>query len=109
MNKKIRSLSASCLCNGISMTIKGEFRPVVNCHCIQCVKTHGNYAAYTSVLQENIVFKSKKTLKWYKSSDHASRGFCKSCGSSIFFKRLGSRAVSLSAGLLQNPTGLKIK
>ena len=106
MNKKIRSLSASCLCNGISMTIKGEFRPVINCHCIQCAKTHGNYAAYTSVLEENIIFKSKKTLKWFKSSAKAKRGFCKNCGASIFFKRIGSKAISLSAGTLQNPTGL---
>ena len=107
MNKKIRSLSASCLCNGISMTIKGEFRPVINCHCIQCAKTHGNYAAYTSVLEENIVFKSKKTLKWYKSSSKAKRGFCNNCGASIFFKRSGSRAVSISAGLFKNPSKLK--
>ena len=107
MNKNIRTLSASCLCNGISITIKGEFRPVINCHCIQCVKTHGNYAAYTSVLEENIVFKSKKTLKWFKSSSKAKRGFCKICGASIFFKRYGSKAVSISAGLFRNPSKLK--
>ena len=107
MNKKIRSLNASCLCHGISMTIKGEFRPVINCHCIQCAKTHGNFAAYTSVLEENIVFKSKKTIKWYKSSNKAKRGFCKICGASIFFKRYGSRAVSISAGLFRNPSKLK--
>jgi len=107
MNKKIRSLSASCLCKGISMTINGEFRHVINCHCIQCVKTHGNYAAYTSVLEENIVFKSKKTLKWFKSSTKAKRGFCNKCGASIFFKRLGSRGVSISAGLFKNPSKLK--
>ena len=89
------------------MSIKGEFRPVVNCHCIQCTKTHGNYAAYTSVLEENIVFKSKKSLKWYKSSSKAKRGFCNNCGASIFFKRFGSRAVSISAGLFKNPSKLK--
>ncbi len=107
IKKKEKSLNASCLCKGVNFKISGEFRSVINCHCIQCTKTHGNFASYTSVLEENIFFKSKKTLKWYKSSDHASRGFCKSCGASIFFKRIGSRAVSLSAGLLQNPTGLK--
>ena len=107
MNKKIRTLSASCLCNGVSMTIKGEFRPVINCHCIQCTKTHGHYASYTSVLEENIIFKSKKTLKWFKSSEKAKRGFCRTCGASIFFKRIGSRAVSISAGLFRNPTKLK--
>ena len=89
------------------MSIKGEFRPVVNCHCIQCTKTHGNYAAYTSVLEENITYKSKSTLKWYVSSEKAKRGFCKKCGASVFFKRLGSRAISISAGLFKNPTKLK--
>ncbi len=107
MNKKNRSLTASCLCNGVSMTIKGEFRPVINCHCIQCTKTHGNFAAYTSVLEKNIIFKSKKTLKWFKSSQKAKRGFCKICGASIFFKRYGSRAISISAGLFRNPSKLK--
>ena len=103
---KNRSLSASCLCKGIVMTIKGEFRPVVNCHCIQCTKTHGNYAAYTSVLEENITYKSKNTLKWFTSSAKAKRGFCDKCGASVFFKRLGSRAISISAGLFKNPTKL---
>ena len=107
MNKKIRSLSASCLCKGVNMTIRGEFRPVINCHCIQCTKTHGNYAAYTSVLEENIVFESKKTLKWFNSSTKARRGFCNNCGASIFFKRSGSKSVSISAGLFKRPTKLK--
>ena len=107
MIKKIRSLNASCLCKGIVMSIKGEFRPVINCHCIQCTKTHGNYAAYTSVLEENITYKSKSTLKWFVSSNKAKRGFCKKCGASVFFKRIGSRAISISAGLFKNPTKLE--
>ena len=107
MNKKIRSLSASCLCKGVNISIRGEFRPVINCHCIQCTKTHGNFAAYTSVLEENIFFKSKKTLKWFKSSTKARRGFCTNCGASIFFKRSGSKSVSISAGLFKKPTKLK--
>ena len=107
MKNRIRTINASCLCKGIDMKIKGEFRPVINCHCIQCTKTHGNYAAYTSVLEENINYKSKKTLKWYKSSSKAKRGFCNKCGASIFFKRFGSRAVSISAGLFKNPSKLK--
>ncbi len=107
MKNIIRSLNASCLCKGISMTIKGEFRQVVNCHCIQCTKTHGNFAAYTSVLEDNITFKTKSTLKWFKSSSKARRGFCKKCGSSVFFKRFGSSAISISAGLFKNPTKLE--
>ena len=107
MNKNIRTLNASCLCNGVSMKITGEFRPVINCHCVQCTKTHGNFAAYTSVLENNIEYKSKKTLKWYKSSKFAKRGFCFFCGASFFYKRLASKNISISAGMLNNPTKLK--
>ena len=107
MNKIIKSFTASCLCKGVYISIKGELRPVINCHCIQCTKTHGNFASYTSVLEENIIYKSKKTLKWFNSSNKAKRGFCNKCGSSIFYKKIGSSITSLSAGLLQNPTNLK--
>ena len=102
-----KSFTASCLCKGVYFSIKGELRPVINCHCVQCTKTHGNFAAYTSVLNENIIFKSKKTLKWFNSSLKAKRGFCNNCGSSIFYKKNGSKTISLSAGLLKNPTNLK--
>ena len=106
MNKKVRKLNACCLCKGVNFSINGEFRAVSNCHCIQCMKTHGHFAAYTSVLEENIKFKSQKTLQWFTSSANAKRGFCNKCGASIFFKKIGSKAVSLSAGMLRNPTGL---
>ena len=101
------SLKASCLCGGIQFRTKGYHRNVQNCHCIQCTKTHGNYAAYTSVLEENIIYKSKTTLNWFVSSAKAKRGFCNKCGASVFFKRFGSKAISLSAGLIKKPTKLK--
>ena len=89
------------------MKIKGEFRPVINCHCIQCTKTHGNYAAYTSVLEENITYISKNTLKWFVSSTKAKRGFCKKCGASIFFKVNNTVNISIAAGMFDKPTKLK--
>tara|TARA_Y100001960_G_scaffold277397_1_gene308131 strand:- start:54 stop:452 length:399 start_codon:yes stop_codon:yes gene_type:complete len=98
---------ASCLCKGIDFKIYGELRSVINCHCSQCTKTHGNFASYTSTLKENIIFKSKCTLKWYHSSKKAKRGFCIKCGSSVFFQRNKSDTISISAGLFKNPTDLK--
>jgi len=103
---KIRTLHASCLCKGVDIKIVGIMRSVINCHCIQCTKTHGNFASYTSTLENNIIYKSRNTLKWYKSSKQAKRGFCNKCGSSIFFKRKKSKNISISAGLFKNPTNL---
>ena len=73
------SLKASCLCGGIQLRTWGYHRYVSNCHCNQCMKTHGNYAAYTNIQEQNVKFLKKKTLKWFRSSKRAKRGFCRKC------------------------------
>ena len=107
MKKKVTLKIASCLCGGVKIKIKGKLRHVVNCHCKQCMKTHGNYAAYTACSEDNIIFIKKRALKWYKSSNIAKRGFCFTCGASMFYKLLKSNNISIAAGLFHNPTKLK--
>ena len=97
----------SCLCGGIQLKTKGPLRHVSNCHCHQCMKTHGNYAAYTSSLEKDIKFIKKRTLKWFRSSKKAKRGFCNKCGGSMFFKFLGSDNISIAAGMFKYPTKLE--
>ena len=107
MKKKVLKKYATCLCGNIKIKITGKLRHVINCHCIQCMKTHGNYASYTSCSEKNIIFIKKKTLKWYKSSKIAKRGFCANCGASIFYKKFKSENISISAGMINKPTKLK--
>ena len=101
------TLKASCLCGGIQFRTKGYHRNVQNCHCAQCMKTHGNYAAYTNVEERNIKFLKKRTLKWFKSSKRAKRGFCNKCGASLFFKVIGAKTISIAAGTFNRPVTLK--
>ena len=103
------SMKASCLCGGIQLRTHGYHRDVENCHCIQCMKTHGHYAAYTNVQEQNVKFLKKRTLKWFRSSKRAKRGFCKKCGASLFFKFIGSNNISIAAGMFNGPTKLKTK
>ena len=97
----------SCLCGGIQLKTKGLLRHVVNCHCNRCMKTHGNYATYTSSLEKDIKFIKKRTLKWFRSSKRAKRGFCNKCGASIFFKFKSSNNISIAAGMFDRPTKLR--
>jgi len=103
-NKIIR-----CLCGGIQLKTKGSLRHVSNCHCKQCMKTHGNYAAYTNTPEKDVKFIKKGTLKWFRSSKKAKRGFCRKCGASLFFKLIGSNNISIAAGMFNGPTKLKTK
>ena len=104
--KKV-SLKASCLCGSIQFKTGGCHTDVRNCHCIQCMKTHGHYAAYTSVEEQNIKFIKKRTLKWFRSSKRAKRGFCSRCGASIFFKALGKKDIHIAAGMFNRTVKLK--
>ena len=101
------SLKASCLCGGIKLRTQGYHRNVQNCHCLQCMKTHGHYAAYTNVEERDVKFLKKRTLKWFKSSKRAKRGFCNKCGASLFFKIIGAKTISIAAGMFNRPVKLK--
>jgi hypothetical protein len=49
-----------------------------------------------------------ETLKWYVAVPGFRRGFCSECGSSLFFEEEGGERVSIAAGSLDKPQGLKI-
>ncbi len=96
-----------CLCGAVRYEIRGPLRPVVNCHCGQCLRTHGNVAAYTSAARSDLVLTEERGLKWYRSSEIARRGFCRDCGASLFWERLGGDQISVAAGCIDPPSGLK--
>ncbi|MBX9454666.1 MAG: GFA family protein [Rhizobium sp.] len=99
-------IGGSCLCGGISYRISGDLRPVVACHCNQCRKASGHYVAATQALARDIEIEGDP--RWYRSSDFAERGFCATCGSNLFWRKHGGAYVSIFAGGLDGPTGLKM-
>jgi len=80
---------------------------VIYCHCSQCRKTTGHYFASTSCDRGDFKLTSDSGLDWYQSSPEAARGFCKRCGSTMFWDYKGSPTISILAGTLDAPTGLK--
>ena len=101
------SATGGCLCGAVRFQLFGPLRDVVNCHCGQCRRTHGNFAAYTRVKRAAFLLVERQGLRWYPSSDRARRGFCRHCGASLFWERTDGEAVSISAGCLDQPSGLK--
>lgn len=99
--------TGSCLCGGVAFEIAGPLRPVIACHCSQCRKQSGHYAAFTSCKEADLHFSKRDTLAWYRASDKAGRGFCKTCGSLLFWKGDASPTISVAAGAINGKTGLK--
>ncbi len=96
-----------CLCGAVRIEIRGPLRDVVVCHCGQCRRQHGAPPSYTSASWPNVTIHGEKNLKWFQSSEQARRGFCRICGSSLFWEPIGQGRVSISAGCLVKPTGLR--
>lgn len=109
MTSKPKSLTGSCLCGGVSYTVAEPLRPVVACHCTQCQKTSGHYVAATQAVAANLTLIKDECLTWFRSSETAERGFCRRCGGNLFWRKLGDEFVSIMAGTLDGPTGLKIE
>jgi len=101
-----KTTTGGCLCGAVRFQILGELRPVINCHCTQCRKTHGHFAAYSAAPEDALTFLEERGLKWFQSSDMARRGFCCECGASLFYDRPSSNYLSIAAGTLDGPTGL---
>jgi hypothetical protein len=98
-----------CLCGGVRYQIRGALRGILACHCSQCRRTSGHFAAMTSAPSANIELTASDTLVWYQSSDSAERGFCNRCGGNLFWKQRGRDAISITAGTLDTPTGLTVE
>ena len=100
--------TGSCLCGDVRFELRGPLDGVMVCHCTQCRKQTGHHWASTHTADVDLHLVSDRSLKWYRSSGEAQRGFCGRCGSSLFWKRDGQPVTSVCAGAIDGPTGLHI-
>lgn len=95
--------SGSCLCKGVAFEVAEKLNEVVACHCAQCRKTSGHFAAWIHVPALQIELLRYDTLEWFDSMDQASKGFCAECGSSLFWSLEGRDGWSIAAGSFDTP------
>jgi hypothetical protein len=101
-------MTGGCLCGAVRYRVGGTMRQIVACHCGQCHRTHGNFAAYSACDRDALSFDEDRGLKWFQSSDKARRGFCGECGASLFWEPTFDSYVAVSAGTLDRSDGLKL-
>lgn len=99
--------TGGCLCGAVRYQVNGPLRDVVNCHCSMCQRLHGNFGPHSKARKVNISITNDAGLAWYKTSDIARRGFCRECGSSLFWEPFELDATGIIAGSLDGPTGLE--
>ena len=102
-----RDRTGGCLCGAVRYRVTGPMRPVVQCHCVQCLRWAGHTVAASLCLEDDLsVNDPDGVLSWFESSPGVHRGFCGRCGSNLFWRRDHGGTVSVMAGTIDRPTGL---
>lgn len=95
-----------CLCGEISFSaqISGE---IGACHCLQCQRWTGGGPLVVSDVWD-LVIDGAETANVYHASQWGERGFCKTCGTNLFWRMQGSTISSLAVGLLDDQSDLRM-
>ena len=95
-----RITTGGCLCGAVRYEVKNPLRDVVNCHCSMCQRQHGNFGPHSRARKINITITNDSGLAWYRTSEVARRGFCRLCGSGLFWEPFDLDATGIIAGTI---------
>ena len=97
MSNEIKA-SGSCLCGSVSIVASSVSGSVGACHCNSCRKWTGGPLLAVDC-GNNVVFEGEDNISVFNSSEWAERGFCKLCGSHLFYRLKETSQYIMPAGL----------
>lgn len=77
--------NGSCLCGAVKVVAPGLSSSLGVCHCSMCRKWSGGPFMAVDA-GTDVSFEGEENIGIYDSSDWAQRGFCKTCGTNLFYK-----------------------
>ena len=107
MSSERSDLTGGCLCGAVRYTAGAETLGNAACHCGMCRSWSGH--VWASVMVPKDALKLTGAPKWFRSSGDAERGFCPTCGTSLFWRADGADHVSVGMGTLDEPTGQQLE
>lgn len=99
--------TGKCLCGAVAFDIEAESAAIGVCHCDMCRRwASGPYMGLH--LKGDVAFKGEDAIGVYRGSAWAERGFCKSCGSALFWRMQDRSEIVVSAGLFEDQADFQL-
>ncbi len=78
------------------------------CHCTMCRKHSGHVFVSTDVPRDAVTIHGAEHVTWFHSSAKVRRGFCATCGSSLFWDPIAREKIGVAMGAFEAPTHTRI-
>lgn len=86
MSEPTPTLQGRCLCGTVRFRVEAPTLWCAHCHCTMCQRAHGAaFVTWVGAVAARATIEGA-TLRWHRSSPEAERGFCSTCGSTLFFR-----------------------
>ena len=102
-DERTSALTGGCQCGAVRYALYSEPREPSICHCRMCQKAFGNYFAPLAGVPLKFFAWTKGEPGVFKSSELVERGFCRDCGTPLFFRYVETDRISVSIGSLDEP------
>jgi hypothetical protein len=100
---RFRDYSGGCQCGAVRFHATQLHDNPHVCYCRMCQKAFGSlFAPLVGVRREHLTW-TRGTPSYFASSAQVHRGFCKDCGTPLFWEYLQGERVSLSIGSFDEP------
>ena len=98
--------NGQCLCGAVTYRFEAEANEFTACHCKMCQRWSGG--AFVALPASSVDFDHDDQLALYTSSDIADRGFCRTCGSSLFYRATPTGNYHLCVGTIDDTDELSM-
>ncbi|WP_300033290.1 GFA family protein [uncultured Roseobacter sp.] len=102
-----QTLKGQCLCGAVTVTVQSENPRLQACHCDMC-RRHTS-SVFISVDTVPGTLEVAGPAQSFASSDWAERGFCGTCGSTLWYGTVHDGMRHPAAGLFDNAAGATLK
>lgn len=96
-------IAGQCLCGAVTVTARVDNPRVRACHCDMCRQHNSGPFFSLETLAGSVSVEGPAIL--FKSSDWGGRGFCSTCGSTLWYEMTEDGVRNLSAGLFPDAGG----
>ncbi|QRM54847.1 GFA family protein [Sinorhizobium sp. BG8] len=102
-----RIYTGGCQCGAVRYRAEGTLGDPHLCHCRMCQKAAGNYFMPLANASRATLTITRGEPAWFSSSAVARRGFCRDCGTPLFYDMPGETFINLVLGSLDDPEDVR--